>query len=76
MRSRLYLHLNPDREQADGARLLIDYSSVELAKKVVEKIADDPSATVDNDFGTILPGDRFVARCRSERDWDWRQRPE
>jgi hypothetical protein len=46
---------------------------VELAKSILEKIADDFAVTVDNDFGTVLPGDQFVARCKSERGWDWRR---
>ena len=52
--------------------LLIDYHSIEMAKKIVEKIADDHSLTVDNEFETILPGDEFVAKCRNNPAWDWR----
>ena len=40
-------------------------------KKVIEVIADDPNVVADNDFGTVLPGDQFVAKIRAERGWDW-----
>jgi hypothetical protein len=70
--SRAYLYLDDGSQEAAAYRMLIDYSDVELAKKIVEKIASDPSLTVDNDFGTILPGDQFVSRCKSEASWDWR----
>jgi hypothetical protein len=45
---------------------------VELVKCLVEDIANDPSLMVDNDFGTVLPGDQFVAKCKEDEDWDWR----
>jgi len=53
-------------------RLLLDYSDVELAKSLVERIADDSEFTVNNDFGTILPGNEFVARVKKEMGWNWR----
>jgi hypothetical protein len=46
---------------------------MELAKVILERIADDSSLTVDNDFGTVLPGDEFVAKCRMNKGWDWRR---
>jgi hypothetical protein len=73
--ARAYLH--PIKEFGTDERfgLLVDYSDMELAKKIVEIIADNPAVTIDNDFGTILPGDQFVARCKSVEGWDWRRRP-
>ena len=50
----------------------MDYSDVELAKQVLAKFADDHSLLVDNDLGTILPGDEFVARIVSNPGWNWR----
>ena len=52
--------------------LLLDYRTVETAKRILEAIADDPALTIDNDCGLILPGDEFVARCRRNPTWDWR----
>lgn len=60
----------PQHQQNHG--LLLDYSSVKLAKAIVERIANSPSLIVDNDFGTVLPGDEFVARCKKNKMWDWR----
>ncbi len=73
--SRAYVYPDPESEKTGTHRLLLDYSDVELAKSILEKIADDPALSVDNDFGTVLPGNEFVARCKMERGWDWRQQP-
>jgi len=51
----------------------LDYSDVELAKSLLEIVADDADITVDNDFGTILPGNEFLSRCKTEKGWDWRR---
>jgi len=74
MNSRAYLYPDVESEKAGSCRLLLDYSDIELAKSLVEKIANDPALTVDNDFGTVLPGNEFVARCKTEGGWDWRQK--
>ena len=71
--SRAYLHPGSESKEPESHCLWLDYSDVELAKRVLEVIADDPAVTVDNDFGTILPGNEFVARCKTEGGWDWRQ---
>jgi hypothetical protein len=72
-KSRAYLHPDTQMTEYGMNRLLLDYSDIELAKKLIEIIADDPNLKVDNDFGTVLPGDKFVARCRADRGWDWRR---
>ena len=36
-------------------------------------IADDPDLVVNNDFGTVLPGNQFVERIRWNAGWDWRR---
>ncbi len=74
-RSRAYLHPDAESDNSEGCRLLLDYSDIELAKSILEKIANDSALTVDNDFGTVLPGNEFVARCKAKGDWDWRQSP-
>jgi hypothetical protein len=73
-RSLIYLHLyNPQPESTTRFHgLHIDYSNHELAKQIVELIADDPLLIVDNDFGTVLSGNAFVARIRADRTWNWR----
>lgn len=73
--SRAYLYPDAELENRGMHRLFLDYSDVELAKSVLEEIANDPALTVDNDFGTVLPGSEFVARCQAEGGWDWLKTP-
>ena len=47
--------------------VLLDYSDVELAKETLTIVADDPNLVVDNDFGTVLPGNQFVERMRIKK---------
>jgi hypothetical protein len=70
---RASLYLDPALKGPDEFGLLLDYSDVELAKQILYEIADDPDVTIDNDFGTVLPGDEFLARCRLTKNWDWRR---
>jgi hypothetical protein len=72
-KSRAYFHSDKTLSGTAIYRLLIDYSDVQFVKDLVERIADDPVITVDNDFGTILPGNQFVARIKHEKEWDWRR---
>jgi hypothetical protein len=74
MKSRVYVYLDMDAVQNGIYRLLLDYTDIAHVKAVIEKIANAPTLTVDNDFGTILSGSEFVARCRADEAWDWRQR--
>jgi hypothetical protein len=71
--SRVYIH-HPKMNsgETDAKSLLVDYSSVELVKRVIEAIGDDQQLLIDNDFNTVLPGDQFVARLRANKEWDWR----
>ena len=71
MSSRVYLHPHPPTGDKKH-QLWLDYSDVEMVKKVIEKIANDARILVDNDFGTVLPGDEFVARLRTAPEWNWR----
>jgi len=69
---RVYIH-NDVADSPDSHILMLDYSGgAELIKKVLEVIADDPEVVVENDFGTALPGNEFVARLRSDPNWEWR----
>jgi hypothetical protein len=70
--TRAYLYPSPGPQGTEQLDLFVDYTDVEFAKSILEKIANDPAVIIDNDFGTVLPGDQFVARCKSERGWNWK----
>jgi hypothetical protein len=70
--SRVYLVVESTRGEQGLFQMFLNYSSVELVKEVLERIADDPDITVDNDFGTALPGNKFVERIRTDPSWNWR----
>ena len=70
--SRVYIYHPRLQGQVDARRIYLDYHSVDLVKKIIELIGDDPDLLIENDFGTILPGDRFVAKLRSDPEWQWR----
>ncbi len=53
----------------------IDFSDIDLCKRVLEAIADDPMLLVDNDHGMVLPGPEFVRALRTRPGWDWREDP-
>lgn len=72
--SRVYIyHPESDSKEIDLKKIVLDYSWVDLVKRVIEVIGDDPRLLIDNDFNTVLPGDQFVARLRSEPTWNWRE---
>jgi hypothetical protein len=70
--TRAYIHADKEPESAGIHRLLIDYSDVEFVKTLLAIVADDPDLLIDNDFGTVLPGDQFVARTKADKGWNWR----
>jgi hypothetical protein len=72
-RGRAYLHAENEAEPDGSSRLLLDYSDIDLARRLLALIANDPTLMVDNDFGTVLPGDDFVALCQADKVWDWRR---
>ena len=72
--TRAYIYPDTESKSLDLFTLFIDYSDVELAKALLQQIADDSDLIVDNDFGTILTGSDFVARCKTDPDWDWRSK--
>jgi hypothetical protein len=69
--SRVYILTEVDPDKPNRHQLLLNYSDVGLVKAVLEVIADDPELVVDNDFGVVMPGDKFVARLRAEPTWNW-----
>ena len=52
---------------------LLEFSDLMFCKKVLEIAANDPKLMVDNDHGTILPGNEFVRILRNNQGWDWRR---
>ena len=68
VQNRVYIHSNPETKLS----LLIDYSDIEFVKNILVVIANTSEVTIDNDFGTVLPGDEFVTRCKAEPNWNWR----
>lgn len=73
--SRVYIyHPKQESGEEDPRRIFVEYSWTDLIKRVIEVIADNPRLLIDNDFGTGLPGDQFVARLRTDPTWDWRSR--
>jgi hypothetical protein len=69
--SRVYLYYGSDYGSKDGT-IFLDYSSIDLVKRVIKIIANDPEIVIDNDFGTALPGNVFVERIIADPGWDWR----
>ncbi|HEV8293529.1 MAG TPA: hypothetical protein VGP94_16450, partial [Tepidisphaeraceae bacterium] len=72
--SRVYLVFEAAPNEKGLFRIFLNYSSVDLVKEVLKQMADDLTITVNNDFGTVLPGNKFVERIRSEPNWNWRGR--
>lgn len=74
--TRLYLYHEPVDVGA-GTRLCLPYSDLTLVKAALEAlVVNRPDLTVDNDFGVVLPGDRFIARLQADPGWEWRRNPE
>ncbi|HZS36262.1 MAG TPA: hypothetical protein VFF06_05520 [Polyangia bacterium] len=85
-RTRVYLsrddrvidELEPDRRERITGKMpspifyTVDFSDIELCRKVLFLIADDPTLLVDNDHGTLLRGPEFLELLRSQPAWDWR----
>jgi len=71
--SRVYIyHPRLDSGGTDSKCIFLDYSSQNLVKRVVMVIGDSPQLLIDNEYNTVLPGDQFVAKLRSDPAWDWR----
>jgi hypothetical protein len=50
----------------------MDFSDLNLSRRVLMTIADDPNLLIDNDHGVLLSGSEFVRLLRSRENWDWR----
>ncbi len=71
-------HYEEPEEQALLATLgnepnlfLVNFKSTTSLGQVLAYTVDRPDALVDNDFGDIEPGLKFVQRFREKPDWDW-----
>ncbi len=51
----------------------VDFSDIDLCRRVLVAIADDPRLLVENDHGVLITGADFVGVLRSQPDWDWRR---
>jgi hypothetical protein len=71
--------LEPDARARIAAAILqpvfytVDLSDLNLCRRVLLVIADDPRLLIDNDHRVLLPGADFVRVLRRQPDWDWRQ---
>jgi hypothetical protein len=52
--------------------VVIEYYSLRFLRRVLEAFAS-PEVVVDNDHGTTLSGQDFVARMDEDPEWDWRR---
>ncbi len=50
----------------------IDFSDVDLCRRVLLSVADDSSLLVDNDRGVLLSGAEFIQVLLNQPGWDWR----
>ena len=50
---------------------MVHFKDIELLKSVLGSVANRADFIIDNDFGLIIRGDEFVARCNSHPGWDW-----
>ena len=59
-------------EQFDRAKssifYFLDYSDRQLAAEILQNTADDPAFIVEDAWGTVLPGHKFVEAIRN-RGW-------
>jgi hypothetical protein len=51
----------------------VDFSDIDLCRRVLMSLADDPDLLVDNDHGLLLVGSELVRLLRSRPEWDWRK---
>jgi hypothetical protein len=51
----------------------VDFSDLDLCRRVLVVLADDARLLIDNDHGVLLPGSEFVRVLRHQPDWDWRR---
>ena len=85
--ARVYLSRNDavaeDREPEARARTAaaapepvfytVDFTDLNLCRRALLAIADDPRLLIDNDHGVLLSGVDFARVLRSQPDWDWRR---
>jgi hypothetical protein len=57
----------------DPVFYLFDFNGLDLCKRILAVMIDDPLVWIDNDHGVLLSGRDFLARLRARPDWDWRR---
>lgn len=50
----------------------VDFTDIELCKRLLLDVLDYPGLLVDNDHGLLVTGEEFVQILRRHADWDWR----
>ncbi len=61
-------------EAGDANFFLLDYSDLGFVKKVLPVIADNHRIVIDNEFGTVMRGNDFVEKLRTNSNWNWREK--
>ncbi|RSK49954.1 hypothetical protein [Hymenobacter rigui] len=49
----------------------LNYRGIEFVKEVLTLIANSSEYLIDNDCGTLLPGDEFVQKMQQNPTWYW-----
>jgi hypothetical protein len=50
---------------------VVHFKEIEQLKLVLFAVADRRDVVIDNDFGIVESGDKFVLRCKDSPNWDW-----
>jgi hypothetical protein len=66
---RFYISTLPDRTVTF---FTMDYSDVQLVKKVLAVAVDSEQMVVDDGFSGVMSGKDLANKIKSNRDWDWR----
>lgn len=52
-----------------------EFRDINLCRKILTSIANDPNVLIDNDHDVCLPGNEFIQLLKNRPDWDWRLDP-
>jgi hypothetical protein len=88
--SRMYVDIDPyvEGEMEPGERawilsripdpiyFVLNYSDIELCKRLLVALVDRSDVLVDNDHGVVCTGSEFVSLLEARPTWDWRIRSE
>ena len=68
-----YREIIPTFDPAVWGVVGVEFDDIAACRHLLMILADDPRLIVDCDNGYVARGDAFLARCRREPHWDWRQ---